>query len=135
LVLARYDCRLVETFGSSSSLSRAEEPMWLEGTIQQDLVQFLNEDLGLRGGDYDLQTPLFSSGLLDSFGLAALLAFAELHFQVRLTSADVTEENVDTVAAFSVWLYGRLCGDRRRAAPAANAGCCICGGESPCDRA
>lgn len=52
----------------------------------------------LLGGAQEVQadSPLFSSGLLDSFHLLELLVFVEGRFGVRITPGDIRPELVDT---------------------------------------
>ena len=43
-------------------------------------------------------TPLLSSGLIDSFGVAAMLAALETRYAVAIDLADVGVDNFDTAA-------------------------------------
>ncbi len=49
------------------------------------------------GSAVDERTQLFSSGLLDSFDLAELLAFVEAFASRRIRPSDVSLENFDSV--------------------------------------
>ena len=71
-----------------------------DASIEHALSLFLIEELGLAREDFDVDTELFSSGLLDSFALAMMVAFADAEFGVSLRAAAVTKEQVDSVAAF-----------------------------------
>jgi acyl carrier protein len=56
----------------------------------------------LRVPAFDDQTPLFSSGIIDSFGVLELIAFLEDTFQIDVNPArhELTDfDNVDRIAA------------------------------------
>jgi acyl carrier protein len=78
--------------------------MDINGSVAESLVVFLKEELGLEPDRYALTTPLFSSGLLDSFALVALLAFAEQRFGVVLPPEDLAQETVDSIDVFSRYI-------------------------------
>ena len=52
---------------------------------------------GLATGSFDGSTPLFSSGMLDSFTMVDLIMFIEKSAGVRLDPSDVTLDNLDTI--------------------------------------
>lgn len=52
---------------------------------------------GLANGSFDRSTPLFSSGMLDSFTMVDLIMFIERSAGVRLDPSDVTLDNLDTI--------------------------------------
>jgi acyl carrier protein len=82
------------------------------GSTLQEVVRFLDDELGLAPERYTLTTPLFSSGLLDSFALMALLSFAEQQFGVVVTPDDLTPQTVDNVQAFVAFIEERAVGGR-----------------------
>jgi len=61
-----------------------------------DLIELLIRELKLNG-EIDADTPLLSSGLIDSFHLTVLLAALESHYQVKIDVADIGADNFDTV--------------------------------------
>jgi acyl carrier protein len=65
----------------------------------QRLAQYINRNL-LRAPDRHLEsnTPLISSGLLDSFSLIRVLTFIEDEFGVTIPDQFVTEEAMNSVA-------------------------------------
>jgi acyl carrier protein len=63
----------------------------------EDFSQFLTEELGVEGDNLQVSTPLFSSGLIDSFSLVTLMSFIENAGEVSIDPADVTLENFDSV--------------------------------------
>lgn len=62
----------------------------------EDFRQFLTE-LGVDSEDVKADTPLFSSGLIDSFSLVVLMTFIEKSGGVSISPADVTLENFDSI--------------------------------------
>ena len=71
---------------------------------QDVIVEFLRESCGLGPDAYERTTPLFSSGLLDSFALVAMLSFAEERFGIRLVLPELSQDTVDTVIAFAAYV-------------------------------
>ena len=53
-------------------------------------------------------TPLLSSGLIDSFGLAGLIAALEREFPVRIDPAQIGADNFDTPAQISRYVETHL---------------------------
>jgi acyl carrier protein/D-alanine--poly(phosphoribitol) ligase subunit 2 len=49
--------------------------------------------------DLDENTPLISSGIVDSFSMVSLKTFLEKKFDIKLPDADATPETFDTVAS------------------------------------
>lgn len=62
-----------------------------------DLLQYLRDELGVDTDDVDADTPLFSSGVIDSFALVQLITYIEDRCQMRLDAADVSLENLDSI--------------------------------------
>ena len=62
------------------------------------LRTFLQTELGVDLAGVEDDTPLFSTGLIDSFALVSLLTFLEESAGVRADPADVNLENLDTIA-------------------------------------
>ena len=82
--------------------------MIARGEIEDTLIQFVEDELGLARPTFDAATPLFTSGVLDSFSLMALVAYAEAQFGVMLTAGDVVQETVDTVASLASLVQSQL---------------------------
>jgi acyl carrier protein len=61
------------------------------------LIEFLENDLGVEVDGIDLDTPLFSSQLVDSFALVTLMMFLEREAGIRIAPADVNLDNMDTI--------------------------------------
>ena len=61
------------------------------------LLTFLNEKLCVDTTDLTDSEPLFSSGILDSFSMVDMLVFIESSIGKRLSPADISLDNFDTV--------------------------------------
>ena len=64
---------------------------------KEKLIEFLVSDLDIPESDLDDNTPLFSSGIQDSFSMVSLLSFIEVEQQITLQPEEVTLENLDTI--------------------------------------
>ncbi len=61
------------------------------------LIDFMTDRMGLDPEGVDDDTPLFSSGLLDSFSMVDLIMHVESHTGRRMSAGEVTLDNLDTV--------------------------------------
>ncbi len=75
-----------------------------------DLSQFLQDELAIPADEVDADTPLFSSGLVDSFSLVGLMTFIEIQAGITIAPGDVSLENFDSL--------GRILAYVRSAVPA-----------------
>lgn len=68
-------------------------------TMENKLIQFITHKI-LRQPDavLDLNTPLLSGGVIDSFSLIDLSFFIENEFGVHLEDTDLNAETFDTLA-------------------------------------
>lgn len=64
---------------------------------EQAIYSFLETDLGVEVSGIDLDTPLFSNQLVDSFALVTLMMFIEREAGIRIAPADVNLDNMDTI--------------------------------------
>jgi len=64
---------------------------------ESDLLQVMRDELFLDTSTIDAATPLFSSGLIDSFSLAALIVAIEDKARVTLDPLDITLDNLDSI--------------------------------------
>lgn len=62
-----------------------------------NLLAFLEDDLGVDTDGVDADTPLFSSQLVDSFALVTLMMHLEREAGIRIAPADVNLDNMDTI--------------------------------------
>ena len=61
----------------------------------EDLVQLISTGLGISE-PIDFDTPLISSGIIDSFDVVALLAIFESHYGVTIEPEEIDVERFDT---------------------------------------
>ncbi len=61
------------------------------------LIDFMTDRMGLDPEGVDDDTPLFSSGLLDSFSMVDLIMHVEEHTGRRMSAGEVSLDNLDTV--------------------------------------
>jgi acyl carrier protein len=64
---------------------------------KEALFTFIDQKLGVDRSKLDDQTPIFSSGMVDSFSLVSLITFIEKQCGFRVNPMDVNLENLDTV--------------------------------------
>ena len=61
------------------------------------ILRFMEDRLGIETIGVDEDTPLFSSGIIDSTGMADLIAFLEAETQVQFGPEDITLDNLDSI--------------------------------------
>jgi acyl carrier protein len=62
------------------------------------LIDYLQNDLAIEVGDLTPETPLFSSGIIDSFALVSLMTFVESEGGIRIAPSDVNLGNFDSIS-------------------------------------
>jgi len=62
------------------------------------LLDYLTNNLGVEIADIDDETPLFSSGLLDSFTMVDVIMFIEQEGGIKLNPTEVNLDNLDSVS-------------------------------------
>lgn len=65
--------------------------------IAEKIRNYVVTEFGLAPETVEADTPLFSSGLLDSFGMVDLLAFVENVAGRKFRVVDVNLENLDSI--------------------------------------
>jgi acyl carrier protein len=77
--------------------------------MEEAILRFVREQFKASIGTTTLQpdTPLFSTGIVDSFGVLELIAFLEDTFHVEINPARHELEEFDTAAKIAA-LVGRL---------------------------
>jgi len=76
------------------------------GLTREGLRAFLEERFGLDTAGVDDDTPLFSTGILDSFSLVDLILHVESETGLRIRPSDVRLEHLDSIA--SVLEFARM---------------------------
>jgi acyl carrier protein len=64
---------------------------------REDLVNFIQTHLGVNTSSLSDDTPLFSSGLIDSFSLVSVMSFLESKGRFRIHPVDVSLDNLDSI--------------------------------------
>lgn len=64
----------------------------------ESIRRYLSDRAGVDTATVTEITPLFSSGLVDSFSLVELIAFVEKESGFRVDAWDVTLDNFDSIA-------------------------------------
>ena len=57
----------------------------------------MQQELAVDTADIEVDTPLFSSGIIDSFALVDLIIFLEGQCDFRISAMDVNLDNMDTI--------------------------------------
>jgi acyl carrier protein len=84
-------------------------------TLSADsLFAYLHERTGLAPGSLTLESPLFTSSLLDSLSLVDLIVFVESQMDgTRIDPDDVAVENFDSVAQILRFAEAKCAGASR----------------------
>jgi acyl carrier protein len=61
------------------------------------ILEYLDVDLGVQTDDIAVDTLLFSDGLIDSFALVNLMMFIEKSAGIKIDAGEVNLENFDTI--------------------------------------
>ena len=68
------------------------------------LLGYLRDELDVDTAGLDVDSPLFSSGVIDSFSLVSLLAHIEAKHRFRIPATDVTLDNFDTLGRIAAYV-------------------------------
>lgn len=72
------------------------------------ITRFMDDDLGIDGGELKLDEPLFSSGIIDSFSLVSLLTFLESAHKIRINPTEVNLDNFDSLEKMHKYVESKL---------------------------
>jgi acyl carrier protein len=64
---------------------------------REKLVDFIRTQVGVDSSSLTDETPLFSSGLIDSFSLVSMMSFLETEGKFRINPSDVSIDNMDSI--------------------------------------
>jgi len=62
-----------------------------------DLLDYVSEKANVDRSQLNSDSPLFSSGILDSMSVLELTAFVEKKAHIRFSAAEISLENLDSV--------------------------------------
>lgn len=66
---------------------------------REALVEYLEQKMGVDTADLKDDTPLFSSGIIDSFSMLDLIMFLETNGGFKIAPPEVTLDNLDSIQA------------------------------------
>lgn len=75
-----------------------------EIVIRDVLIRFFEQEFGLPPDTHERTPALFSSGLLDSFALATVLAFLHERFEATVAPEDLIQSNFDSLDAITSYV-------------------------------
>ena len=79
---------------------------------KESLQAFLSDELGIDGASLAADSPLFSSGLIDSFSLVALMTHIEQVCGFRIGPNDVNLDNFDSLGRILSYAEGMQAQER-----------------------
>ena len=62
-----------------------------------EISEFMSTELAIDMTEVDQTTPLFSTGMIDSFSLITLVVFLETRCNFRMPPLDVNLDNLDSI--------------------------------------
>ena len=65
---------------------------------ESGLIAFLEDELGVDTSDIEIETLLFSTGVIDSFALVTLMTYLETDGGFLISPSDVNLLNMDSIA-------------------------------------
>jgi acyl carrier protein len=71
------------------------------------LLKFMEDTLGVDTVAMDDETPLFSSGMIDSANMVDLILFVESKGNVKFSPDDITLDNLDSVSRILLFVADR----------------------------
>ena len=74
------------------------------GFSQESLLKYIEDELFIDIKDIGPETPLFSSGIIDSFSLVALMKFIEISGSIRIGVSDVHLGNFDSISRIEAYV-------------------------------
>jgi len=70
----------------------------MSAMTRDGLMDFMTDRMGLDPEGVEDDTPLFSSGILDSFSMVDLIMHVEEHTGRRMSAGEVSLDNLDTLS-------------------------------------
>jgi len=68
--------------------------------MREQIIEFIRDEyVEDESMDIDADTPLISSGLVDSFSMVSLKMFLEDEYEIKMTDEEASTEAFDTVQA------------------------------------
>jgi D-alanine--poly(phosphoribitol) ligase subunit 2 len=77
--------------------------------MQEQILDFIRDEYVEDDSiDIDAETPLISSGLVDSFSMVSLKMFLEDQYEIKMTDEEASTEAFDTVQAITELVQRKL---------------------------
>jgi acyl carrier protein len=75
--------------------------------LESKLIAYVSDRAGVPRDRLDLDTPLFTGGVLDSLAVMELVAFVEAETGLRFGERDIVPENLDSVRRILAYAAAR----------------------------
>lgn len=72
--------------------------------LGEALLDFLRDELGVDAPGLDADTPLVTTGLIDSVGLVRLATFLERQLGIRIPDREINAEHFDTIRRIEAYV-------------------------------
>ena len=72
------------------------------------MIDYIKAELAIDVEDLTLDTPLFSSGIIDSFALVSIMTFVESEGGIRISPTDVNLSNFDSISRIQAYVSRQL---------------------------
>jgi acyl carrier protein len=73
-------------------------------SVPDRILRYLREELKVATEGIAPETPLFSTGRVDSFAMVDLIAFLEQEYRFRFDPLDITLDHLDSVARIAAYV-------------------------------
>ncbi|MCB1216754.1 acyl carrier protein [bacterium] len=70
----------------------------MSGELREKIIQFIHDEYVDDGTEVDDNTPLISSGLVDSFSMVSLKLYLEQEFEIEIDDDEASTEEFETVS-------------------------------------
>ena len=70
----------------------------MSGELREKIIQFIHDEYVDDGTEVDDNTPLISSGLVDSFSMVSLKMYLEQEFEIEIDDDEASTEEFETVS-------------------------------------
>ena len=80
----------------------------LAGKIQEDVKEFLHQEVGLDAQELTPDDRLFSTGMLNSLDILELVSFIEKKYEIKIDTWEISLEKFDTLSEISTYVASKL---------------------------
>lgn len=79
----------------------------MDDAISEQIIELISEEVGMEPEEISHDTPLLSSGLVDSFSFVTILSIIEETTELTLDPSELTLENFDNLNAIKSFVSER----------------------------